>query len=188
MRAVFLIGPRGSGKSETAAALAKKCGCPALDTDDLVSQSVGKSIAEIVAGEGWSAFRAYEREALRRAVDMLTRVSARDMRCGVPSGIVATGGGAVLDPENRGFMTRNGLVVYLDTPESVLLRRLQAAPNEAQRPPLANGRTLADDVAAILQERGPLYRETAHHVLDGSLPVAELAEKLRSLCFSGSGR
>ncbi len=189
MQILFLIGPRGSGKSETAAALARKCNCPALDTDDLVMRDAEKSIVEIVAGEGWPAFRARESKALRRAVDIFLRAPGQDPHCGMPpGGIIATGGGAVLDPGNRDFMTRSGLVVYLETPESVLLQRLQKAPDDGRRPPLAKGRALADEVAATLRERGHLYRETAHHVLDGSLSVAALVEKLHPLFVAQGNR
>ena len=189
MRILFLIGPRGCGKSHIAKALAQKCHCPALDTDDLVMKSAGKTIAQIVADEGWPAFRTYECAALRQAVDILHQAMSHNNYCGTPpNGIIATGGGMILDPENRDYMTRMGLVVYLDAPVEILVKRMRDAPRNAYRPPLSTDLTLAEEVAATLKEREPLYRSTAHHVLDASLPLDDLVQRLYPLFIDPENR
>ena len=186
MNILFLVGPRGSGKSEVAKALAKKCGCPALDTDDLVVQKAEKSIAAIVAEDGWDVFRLLERDALRRTVQILTDAVAGDKYCGKPpTGVVATGGGAILDPGSREFMIQAGQVVYLKAPADVLAARLKASPDAARRPPFGN-MTLEEEVAATLSEREPLYTETASTILDATQPVATLVDQLHPIFIKQS--
>ncbi len=189
MHILFLVGPRGCGKSHTAKALAQKCQCPALDTDDVVMKATGKTIARIVAEEGWPAFRVYERAALRQAVDILYQAMSHNNYCGMPpNGVIATGGGMILDPENRSLMTRTGIVVYLKTPVELLVQRMQKAPKNAYRPPLSKGQTLAEEVAATVKERDPLYRQTAHHVLDASVPLVDLVEELYPIFVAQANR
>lgn len=173
MRPLFLIGPRGSGKTLAAARLAETASCRALDTDAMI-QANGRNIADIVAEEGWTAFRALEKEILTLAVaEILARPDA--------PGVIATGGGIVLDKANRDLMRASGVVAYLCAPADVLIARLEAAKNaSASRPPLS-GLSLADEVRAVLQEREPLYRETAHHVIDAGREPDDVARDLAAL-------
>ena len=83
--------------------------------------------------------------------------------------------------ENRRFMRKNGIVLYLSAPAEVLASRLQANPNAAQRPTLT-GKSIAEEVAEVLAAREPLYRETATHILNAAATPKELlAEALAIL-------
>ena len=171
MGVLFLIGPRGSGKTLAANLLGSAYACPTCDTDQLVVEAAGKSIAAIVAGEGWPGFRAREKAAL---------VAAFERMAVHPHSVVATGGGIVLDPENRAFMRRSGRVAYLEAPVEVLLERLTKARCDAFRPALSS-LSFSDEMRAVLAERGPLYRETAHQGVDATLEPEVLARALHEI-------
>ena len=85
---VFLTGFSGTGKSTVAKLVAKKLGWVALDTDDMIAESAGKSPADILSSDGEERFRELEREAIREA-------ASRNQV------VVATGGGAVIAKANR---------------------------------------------------------------------------------------
>jgi shikimate kinase len=163
MRALFLIGPRGSGKSAVAGIVGKSLGLPVQDTDEIAARLSGLSVAGLVAAGGWPAFRSLESRALRQAAEK--------------GGVIATGGGIVLDPDNRRHMRDNGLVFYLSAPAQVLARRLMKNPRPELRPPLTGLDPIAE-IAAVLAERDALYRETAHHVVDAAQPLRRTAETI----------
>lgn len=156
---IFLVGPRGSGKSSLGGPLARKLDFAFYDTDALVEAQAGCSVARIVAEEGWEAFRQREKQALLDATQ--------------PASVVATGGGMVLLPENRAHMRACGLVLHLAVPAEVLYQRLARGRDKNRRPSLTGADPL-EEIAAILAEREPLYQAVAHHRLDasGSLPQA----------------
>lgn len=156
---VFLIGGRASGKTSLAQALGEALGLGFVDTDELLQQRLGESIAALVEREGWEAFR--EQETLT-----LGEVCAR-----APM-VVACGGGIVLREANRELLA-TGTVLYLRAAPEVLAARLAGDPNEAQRPSLT-GQSIADEVREVMAEREPLYQECADVVLDGSLLLAEV--------------
>ncbi|NLA87196.1 MAG: AAA family ATPase, partial [Clostridiales bacterium] len=105
---IVLIGMPGSGKSTTAAALAKKTGREFLDTDDMVVKKAAKSIPDIFAESGEAVFRQLETDALREASKESSRV-------------IATGGGIVKRPENRGLIRQNSICVFLGCETAALL-------------------------------------------------------------------
>lgn len=170
MHILFLVGPRGSGKTSIARLLAAKHGCREVDTDRLVFSKTGRSVAEIVAEGGWPAFRQHESEALREAAAMAADSPAR-------FGVVATGGGIVLDAANRAFMREKGKVAYLAAPPEVLVARLARSANAAQRPPLS-GLSFEEEIRAVARERDPLYREAAHLIVNASLPTETVVRVL----------
>lgn len=157
---IFLIGPRGSGKTSLGTVLAHALGFSFADTDDLIRAEAGLDVAGIVAAEGWEGFRRRESEALRAAV--------------CPRSVTATGGGMILEPANRAFMRASGLVVYLSVPLEELYRRLTADLKPGQRPSLT-GKDPLEELAGVLAEREPLYREAAHIVVDAGRSLEEIA-------------
>lgn len=172
MRSIFLVGPRGSGKSSVAELLASRLSLPARDTDSLAEEAAGMSVAELVTARGWPAFRELERAALAEAAAL--------------GGIIATGGGAVLLPENRDLMRGQGRVFYLCAPLRLLCARLARNPRPDLRPALTDLAPAAE-LAAVLAERAPLYKAAAHYIIDAGRPlpwVAEtIARRTRNLCL-----
>ena len=83
----------------------------------------------------------------------------------------------VLDPANRVFLHANGVVVYLRTPPAELRRRLTVDLKPGQRPSLT-GKDPLEELAAVLAEREPLYREAAHIIVDAARPLEDLAKEV----------
>lgn len=109
---LFLIGPRGCGKTTVGMALADSLNRRFVDTDQWLQSQLNMTVAEIVEREEWAGFRARETAALEAVT--------------APSTVIATGGGIILTEFNRHFMQNNGIVVYLCAPVSVLVNRLQS--------------------------------------------------------------
>lgn len=163
-RNIFLLGMRASGKTTVGRALAQALGCPFVDTDALVVAEAGQTIDAIVAEQGWDAFRALEERALARAAEL-------------PGKVVATGGGVVLSRANRDLMQRAGVSFYLAADAALLISRMHADPNAAQRPaltPLA----LHDEVAAVMSEREPLYMAGMDHMLQAHRSPEHLVDDI----------
>lgn len=144
----YLIGSRAVGKTHIGRLLAQRLDSAFIDTDELVQQETGMTIAELVDQRGWPAFRAIERDVLRRC-SRLDRV------------VVATGGGAVLHGDVWPQIKKRAVVVWLTAPIDVVLRRIADDPGSASlRPSLTSGNP-ADEYEAVLREREPLYRRLA---------------------------
>ena len=168
---LFLIGARAAGKTTCGRALSKSMGLEFFDTDAILRERAGRSVAQIVECEGWEGFRQRESDVLR------------SLASGAQGGVVATGGGMVLAPDNRALLRRSGLVVFLDAPAEVLAARLEAAPKAAQRPPLGVGNAgVLEEVRAVLAARRELYLATAHRVVNAARPLPEVLADLQSLC------
>ncbi|MEV6176485.1 shikimate kinase [Streptomyces sp. NPDC052016] len=157
---VVLVGPMGVGKSTVGQLLAARLGVGYRDTDDDIVAEQGRTIAEIFVDEGEPAFRAIEKEAVRRAL-------------GEHDGVLALGGGAILDEDTRALLA-GSRVVYLsmDVEEAVKRTGLNAA-----RPLLAiNPRKQWRE---LMEARRHLYEGIATAVVatDGRTPeeVAEVA-------------
>ena len=134
---MVLIGMPGSGKSTVSAALQARTGRPAADTDTLIEQKTGKTIPEIFREDGEKAFRDLESAVIEE-------VSA------LGGQIIATGGGAVLRPENVSALKRNGRLILLERPAEELIPT-------ADRP-LADTQEKMD---WLRREREPVYRAAA---------------------------
>ena len=155
---VYLVGMPGAGKSVVGRELAGRLGVPFVDLDTEIELTAGSSVPEIFADEGEAAFRAREAAAL---VDASRNDPA----------VVACGGGVVLEPANRITLRNTGVAVYLDVPLEQLQDRVQPA---AHRPLIRE----AGDLERLLVERGPLYREFAAHVVDGTAPPGDVADAI----------
>jgi len=142
MKNVFLTGFMGTGKSSVGKILAERLGCQFIDLDALIVAEAGMSIKEIFAAQGEPYFRALEADLVRRLVSE-------------KGAVVSTGGGVVIDPENRRRMRENGVVVNLTATAQAIRERL-AADNE--RPLLQNDNSL-EKIASMLAEREPFYRD-----------------------------
>ena len=139
--AIVLVGLSGSGKSSIGAAVAQRLGRPLVDLDAEIEQREGAHPAELINTRGEAAFRALERTAVERA-------------CRVDGALIATGGGAVIDPLNRWDLWSTGIVTWLDAPDEELLRRLAA---HAEERPMLTGDPAAR-LAALRADRERFYR------------------------------
>lgn len=167
-KAIYLIGPRASGKSTLAQKLATILpGYVAVDTDTLFCEMSGKSIADYVATYGWQGFREEETRTLKLVAQ---RVRTENL-------VVATGGGIVLAECNRKLLAEQGWVCYLKVPESLLVERLCADPQEQLRPALGTG-SVQEEVHRVLVERAALYEECANFVLCADRSINELCRSL----------
>jgi shikimate kinase len=153
---IFLIGPRGSGKSTVAQALAKRLGWEWCDADEVLESRHGTTIRAMFAAEGEVGFRDKEAAVLA------------DLCGGARRVVVATGGGAVLREENRARLRQAGWVVYLTADVATLARRLRQDVTTAERRPAltsGTGPTAEEEITALLTVREPLYRASADCVV-----------------------
>lgn len=151
---VALVGLPGSGKSTVGRQLGRRLVLSVFDSDLVLEQRIGCSIREFFEREGESAFRDLENQT----IDELT---LRDGSC-----VISTGGGAVLLPANRRNLRERTRVVYLHSPPGEVFKRLR---HDRNRPLLQ----VADPLARLhdlYQVRDPLYRETAHVVIETGRP------------------
>jgi shikimate kinase len=149
-RCIALVGLSGAGKSTVGRLLAVRLAWPLLDTDALVAQSAGRSVAQIFAEQGEARFRDLEAAALQTAL-------------GGVACVVATGAGIVLRAENRALLRERADVVWLDAPTEALVARLRA---HAEERPLLQGEDLAARLEKLRAARAGLYAEVAGLRLD----------------------
>lgn len=152
---IVLTGMPGSGKSTVGKLLAEEWNRPYLDTDALITEKAGMTPGEIIASRGEAAFRDMETEVIRE-------ISSRN-GC-----VIATGGGAILRPENIALLRMNGKICFLDRPAEQLI------PTE--------DRPLSSTKEAIQQryhERYPIYLATADTVIVNSGTPKEAAEGIK---------
>lgn len=148
-RNIYLIGPMGSGKTAVGRQLARDLGRKFFDSDHEIERRTGVEISLIFEKEGEAGFRA-------RESDVITALSERQ------GAVIATGGGAVLDPQNRDRLSATGTIIYLKTSVDEQLKRTRR--NRAR--PLLQ----AEDPRAVLRRlseiRTPLYEAMADITLD----------------------
>jgi shikimate kinase len=143
-RNIFLIGPMGSGKSAVGRHLARLFRLSFHDSDADIEAKTGVDVAFIFEKEGEAGFRLRERES----IDRLTQLD------GV---VIATGGGAVIHPDNRRVLADRGVVVYLETSVEQQLERTR----HGKHRPLLNDTDPKMKLSELMQERALLYREIA---------------------------
>jgi shikimate kinase len=145
---LFLIGPMGAGKTTVGKQLAAMLGMEFIDSDQEIQQRTGVDIPTIFEFEGEEGFRNRERVV----IDELTSLE------GV---VLATGGGAVLDADNRRVLSSRGVVVYLHcTPQQQYARTFR----DKNRPLLQTDDPL-QKLKGLMKVREPLYRQTADIII-----------------------
>lgn len=162
---IYLIGPMGAGKTAVGKRLAQQLGLDFLDADAEIERRTGVDIGYIFEKEGEAGFRERERNMIAELSELRETV-------------IATGGGAILDPGNRARLVATGTVIYLRTSIEEQLRRT----GQSRKRPLLN----TEDPRAVLErlraERGPIYDETADIRLDTTgRRVARVAATLKRL-------
>jgi shikimate kinase len=150
---VSLVGMPGSGKSTVARHLARQLGLKFIDSDTEIEHRIGMPIRAFFEAQGEAAFRDIEQDV----IDELTQQEG----C-----VLATGGGAVLRPSNRDALHSRSHVVYLRSTAEDLHRRLR---HDTHRPLLQVADPLTR-LRELYRERDPLYRRTAHFVVEAARP------------------
>lgn len=169
---IFLVGPMGSGKSAVGRQLAARLGLAFVDSDAEIEARTGVDIPYIFEREGEAGFRARER-------DVIDELSAA---AGV---VLATGGGAVLDPDTRARLRRRGRVVYLRTSVDQQLARTRRS---AHRPLL---RTVSprETLQRLLEQRAAHYEDVADVTVDtDGRKVHTVVEQIERLLTAGRAR
>ncbi|MFC7330267.1 shikimate kinase [Marinactinospora rubrisoli] len=137
-----LIGSPGAGKTTVGRALAERLGTAFIDTDDVIAERAGKPVADIFVEDGEEAFRALERQVVAEALTTHT-------------GVLALGGGAVLNPDTRAALQGHH-VVYLEVEFRDAAKRVGLD----QSRPLLAGNPRAK-LRALLEQRLPIYQGLA---------------------------
>ncbi len=160
---LYLVGMPASGKTTIGKKLSRLLKRPFLDTDWQIEKITGLSVAEYFEKYGEKSFRELEREVLLRTFDL--------------SGyVIATGGGLAAYSDNMDLIVQGGIAVYVDTPLSVLVSRINSQPNKR---PLFSGNNLQESLWEKLQERQKYYRR-AHWVISPFDDLCAFAQKVTS--------
>jgi shikimate kinase len=154
-RTVVLVGLMGAGKSKIGRRLAVRLGLPFFDSDQEIEAAAGESIEEIFANRGEHTFRDGERRVIGRLL-------------GQPVHVLATGGGAFMDPATRAAIRRRGVSLWLRADLDVLVQRVS---RRADRP-LLNAGDPREILAELIERRHPIYGE-ADLVVDSGDGSAE---------------
>jgi shikimate kinase len=165
MHRIYLVGFMGAGKSTVGRELSLMLHCPFMDLDAEIEKTEGIPVREIFARFGEARFRQIERDHLKRISEM-------------SPAIVALGGGAYIDPENRKIVDESGVAVWLEATFSTIRDRVRP---DGTRPLLAD----IEQARRIYAERLPWYKLARIHIpTDNRLPDAiaqEIIERVRTL-------
>jgi shikimate kinase len=146
-RTVVLVGMMGSGKTAIGRSLAAALDVPFVDSDSAIEEAAALSIAEIFARDGEAFFRRRETEVLRRLL-------------GSGPGIISTGGGAFLAPENRAMIAKDAVAVWLDADLDTLWERVRHKDTR----PLLRTPDPKGTLAALLADRKDIYALAGLHL------------------------
>ena len=165
---LYLVGFMGSGKSAVGSLLAHELGWSFADLDEDIEKAQGISIAEIFDTRGEQEFRGIEREALRKRV--------REVECGKPM-VLALGGGAFVDAENRKMLAERGVTIWLDCPFPRICARVEGQTHRPLAREMESLRQLFDD-------RRDAYAQAEHRIeADTDDPAVMVAEILKLPIF-----
>jgi len=150
-RPIVLVGLMGAGKSTVGRRLARRLGLPFVDSDAEIEDAAGLSAAEVYEKFGEKDFRDGERRLVARLIDGAVRV-------------IATGGGAYVDPRTRELLNERAITIWLDAPVDILTERTG---RRDTRPLLRNGNR-QETLSRLAEERGPAYSEAHIRVTSGT--------------------
>jgi shikimate kinase len=159
---IVITGFMGCGKSNVARELARRLDLPMIDLDDVITESEGRTPAELITEAGEPTFRRVETNTLHKLLQKST------------PGVIALGGGAWIESANRDLIDRHGcLSVWLDTPFAVCWERISASTDER---PL--GKTI-EEAEARYNLRRPIYSRARIHIpVTGSESVDQLVSRI----------
>ena len=146
-RTIVMVGMMGAGKSSIGRRLATRLGMAFADADTEIEQAANQSIPDIFEQHGEAYFRDGERRVIQRLLD------------GKPK-VLATGGGAFIQPETRAAIQQAGISIWLKADRDLLLSRVKRRNNR----PLLKGGDPAEIIERLIAERYPIYAEAAIHI------------------------
>ncbi len=153
---VYLVGYRCTGKTTIGRQLSEKTGRPFHDTDKIIMSRIDDTIEHFVNKKGWSEFRRMEKKVL--------------MDLGALTGlIVSTGGGIVLDKDNRRILNTTGTVIWLDADIKTILKRMLADPGSKANRPMLSRNDPESDISITMRERRHLYQDVSDIKVDTSI-------------------
>ena len=141
-RTIALVGLMGVGKTTVGRRLARLLRVPFVDADAEIEAAAGRSVSDIFAERGEAEFRSGERRVIARLLNG-------------PPVVLATGGGAFLNPETRALIRERALSVWLKADLDVLVKRV----NRRDTRPLLRGRDPREVLERLMAERYPIYAE-----------------------------
>jgi shikimate kinase len=160
-RPIVLVGLMGAGKSTVGRRLAKRLGLPFVDSDTEIEEAAGTSAADLFERYGENDFRDGERRLVARLIDGTVRV-------------IATGGGAFVDPLTRHLLNERAITVWLDAPVEVLAERTG---RRNTRPLLRSGNRSAT-LARLSEQRKPMYAEAHIRIRSGDGAHSNVVEAI----------
>lgn len=160
-RPIVLVGLMGAGKSTIGRRLARRLRLQFVDSDVAIEEAAGTSTAELFERYGEQDFRDGEKRLVARLIDGSVRV-------------IATGGGAFLDPDTRALLKERAITVWLDAPVEILAERTGRRNN---RPLLSKGNR-AETLARLAEQRGAMYSEALIHIRSGKGSHGQVVEAI----------
>lgn len=160
-RPIVLVGLMGAGKSTVGKRLAKRLGLPFVDSDSAIQDAAGYSAAEVFERFGEKDFRDGERRLVARLIDGSV-------------GVIATGGGAFVDPRTRQLLNERAITIWLDAPVDILRERTS---RRDTRPLLRTADPKAT-LARLADERRASYSEAHIHIRSGIQGHGEVVDKI----------
>jgi shikimate kinase len=161
MKNIILTGFMGTGKTSAGRGLARELNLKFIDTDDLIEREAGICINEIFAKYGEAYFRRLESK-------VINEVSSDENM------IIATGGGAVVNPENLLALKKNGTLIYLTASLDVILSRVGSGD---ERPLISEG-DKKDTISSLLNEREPFYKKADFIVDTTTKSIKEVVKEI----------
>jgi len=161
-KTLILVGLMGAGKSAVGRRLAARLDVPFIDADTEIEKAAGCTISEIFARDGEEGFRAGERRVVARLLDT------------EPVHVLATGGGAFMDPETRALIREKGISLWLRADLEVLFERVSRRGHR----PLLKTADPKGTLAALMENRYPVYAEADIVVDSGVGPIGPMVEKV----------
>jgi len=156
-----LVGLMGAGKSTVGRRLARRLDLPFVDSDVEIEEAARASTAELFERYGEHDFRDGERRLVARLVEGAVRV-------------IATGGGAFIDPRTRQLLNERAITIWLDAPIEVLAERTG---RRNTRPLLRKGNR-GETLARLAEQRGPMYSEAHIHIRSGTGAHRDVVEAI----------
>lgn len=168
---IILVGFMATGKSRVGRVLARRTGRPFADADAVIVQRAGRSIEQIFAEQGEAAFRAMEKSVIAEL-------------CAGSGKVIAAGGGAFLDPDNRRTMLAAGAVFCLTARPETISQRLNGGAGQSARPLLAGDNPL-ERIRELLAQRAAAYAQAHYQIATDEGNPEQTAEEILELWQAG---